>query len=131
VLKYVAVDDCGKLVNPALVEGQIAGGVAQGIGGALWEHCVYDEDGQLLTTTLMDYALPRADTMPPIETHHLETAAPSIAGGFKGSGEAGTTGAPAAILNAVNDALSPFGVFLTEQPVTPERIVRALASARR
>src|SRR5262249_14996947 len=75
VLRYVAVDDCGRIVNPALVEGQIAGGVAQGLGGALCEHCVYDDAGQLLSTTLMDYAVPTADDVPPIETHHIETPA--------------------------------------------------------
>ena len=126
VLRYVAVDDCGRIVNPALVEGQIAGGVAQGLGGALFEHCAYDADGQLLTATLMDYAVPTAADVPPLELHHLETPAPSIAGGFKGAGEAGTTGAPAAILNAVNDALAPFGVLISDQPITPERVLRAL-----
>jgi carbon-monoxide dehydrogenase large subunit len=126
VLKYVAVDDCGRLVNPALVDGQVQGGVAQGIGGALWEHCAYDGHGQLLTTTLMDYAVPTAADLPPIEVHHLETPAPGIAGGYKGAGEGGTTGAPAAILNAVNDALAPWGVMLTEQPLTPERVLHAL-----
>jgi carbon-monoxide dehydrogenase large subunit len=130
VLKYVAVDDCGRIVNPALVEGQIAGGIVQGIGGALWEHCAYDAAGQLLTTTLMDYAVPTAVDIPPIEVHHLETPAPGLAGGFKGAGEAGTTGAPAAILNAVNDALAPFGVMITEQPITPERVLCELARAR-
>ena len=131
VLKYVAVDDCGRLVNPALVEGQVRGGVAQGIGGALWEHCVYDDAGQLLTTTLMDYAVPTAADLSPIEVHHLETPAPSIAGGYKGAGEGGTAGAPAAILNAVNDALAPFGAMVTDQPVTPERVLRALGRLRR
>ena len=131
VVKYVAVDDCGTLVNPALVDGQVRGGVAQGIGGALWEHCVYDDTGQLLTTTLMDYAVPTAAGLPPIDVHHLETPAPSIAGGYKGAGEGGTAGAPAAILNAVNDALAPFGVMVTEQPVTPERVLRALGRLRR
>ena len=126
VLRYVAVDDCGRIVNPALVEGQIAGGVAQGLGGALFEHCAYDASGQLLTATLMDYAVPTAADLPPFELHHLETLAPSIAGGFKGAGEAGTTGAPAAILNAVNDALAPFGALISDQPVTPERVLRAL-----
>ena len=76
VLRYVAVDDCGRIVNPALVEGQIAGGIAQGLGGALSEHCVYDDAGQLLSATLMDYALPTFADVPPIETHHLETPAP-------------------------------------------------------
>jgi len=126
VLKYVAVDDCGRIVNPALVEGQISGGIAQGIGGALGERCVYDEAGQLLTASLMEYPIPTAADLPAIEMAHLETPAPSIPGGFKGAGEAGTTGAPAAILNAVNDALHPHGVMLTDQPLTPERIWKAL-----
>jgi carbon-monoxide dehydrogenase large subunit len=130
VLRYVAVDDCGNLVNPALVEGQIAGGVAQGLGGALSEWCVYDEAGQPLATTLMDYAVPTAGAMPPVELHHLETPAPALPGGFKGAGEAGTTGAPAAILNAVNDALHPLGVMLTDQPLTSERVWQALRDAR-
>ena len=89
VLSYVAVDDCGRVVNPALVDGQIAGGVAQGIGGALGEYCVYDDAGQLVTASLMDYPLPTAADLPFIEVHHLETPAPSIPGGFKGAGEAG------------------------------------------
>jgi carbon-monoxide dehydrogenase large subunit len=131
VVRYVAVDDCGHIVNPALVEGQIAGGVAQGLGGALVEHCVYDASGQLLTATLMDYAVPTATDIPPLELYHLETPAPSIAGGFKGAGEAGTTGAPAAILNAVNDALAPFGVLISDQPITPERVLRALGKLAR
>ena len=126
LLRYVTVDDCGRIVNPALVAGQITGGVAQGLGGVLMEHCAYDESGQLLTTTLMDYALPKASDVPPIECHHLETPASHLAGGFKGAGEAGTTGAPAAILNAVNDALAPLGAMITEQPITPERVLRAL-----
>src|SRR5206468_2062962 len=80
VLRYVAVDDCGRIVNPALVEGQIAGGIAQGLGGALLEHCVYDDAGQLLTTTLMDYAVPTSADLPPIEMHHIETPAPGLGG---------------------------------------------------
>jgi aerobic carbon-monoxide dehydrogenase large subunit len=130
VLRYVAVDDCGRVVNPALVEGQVAGGIAQGLGGALSERCVYDEAGQLLTATLMDYAVPTAADMPALEVHHLETPAPSIPGGFKGAGEAGTTGAPAALLNAVNDALAPRGVMLSDQPLTSERVWRALHARR-
>jgi aerobic carbon-monoxide dehydrogenase large subunit len=126
VLRYVAVDDCGRIINPALVEGQIAGGIAQGLGGALSEHCVYDDAGQLLSATLMDYAVPTSADLPALEMHHLETPAPEIVGGFKGAGEAGATGAPAAILNAVNDALAPFGVMVTDQPITPERVLRAL-----
>jgi carbon-monoxide dehydrogenase large subunit len=130
VLRYVAVDDCGRIVNPALVEGQIAGGIAQGLGGALKEQCVFDDAGQLLSATLMDYAVPTFADVPPIEMHHIETPAPGIAGGFKGAGEAGATGAPAAILNAVNDALAPLGVMLTDQPITAERIVQAIRGTR-
>ena len=126
LLAYVAVDDCGRIVNPALVDGQVRGGVVQGIGGALMEHCAYDEHGQLLTTTLMDYAVPAAADLPAIAVHHLETPAPGLAGGFKGAGEAGTSGAPAAILNAVNDALAPFKARVTRVPMTPEVILRAL-----
>jgi carbon-monoxide dehydrogenase large subunit len=131
VVKYVAVDDCGRLVNPALVDGQVRGGVVQGLGGALMEHCVYDDAGQLLTSTLMDYAVPTAADLPPIEVHHLETPAPHVAGGFKGAGEGGTAGAPGAVLNAVNDALAPLGAMITEQPVTAERVMRAIADAKR
>lgn len=130
VVRYVAVDDCGRVVNPALVEGQIAGGVAQGLGGALGEHCVYDEAGHLLTGTLLDYPVPTAADLPPIEVHHLETPAPGLPGGFKGAGEAGTAGAPAAVLNAVNDALAPLGAMITDQPLTRERVWRAIRSAR-
>jgi carbon-monoxide dehydrogenase large subunit len=127
LLAYVAVDDCGRIVNPALVDGQVRGGVVQGIGGALMEHCAYDAHGQLLTATLMDYAVPAASDLPAIAVHHLETPAPGLAGGFKGAGEAGTSGAPAAILNAVNDALAQRrGAMLTEQPLTPERVLAAL-----
>ena len=131
LVKYVAVDDCGRLVNPALVDGQVQGGVVQGIGGALMEHCVYDESGQLLTTTLMDYAVPAAGDVPAIEVHHLETPAPHVVGGFKGAGEGGTAGAPGAVLNAVNDALAPHGAMITEQPITPERVLRAIQSSKR
>jgi carbon-monoxide dehydrogenase large subunit len=90
---------------------------------------VYDDAGQLLTTTLMDYAVPTAADLPAIEVHHLETPAPAIAGGFKGAGEAGTTGAPAAVLNAINDALAPLGAMVTTQPVTPAAVVAALHRA--
>ena len=131
VIRYVAVDDCGRVVNPALVEGQVCGGIAQGIGGALGEHCVYDDAGQLLTGTLMQYPVPTAADLPAFEVHHIETPAPGIPGGFKGAGEAGTAGAPAAILNAVNDALAPLGVALTDQPLTSARIWHALAARRR
>ena len=108
------------------MEGQIAGGVAQGLGGALFEHCVYDDSGQLLTATLMDYAVPTAADLPPIELHHLETPAPASPAGSKARAKPGPPGAPAAILNAVNDALAPLGALISDQPVTPERVLRAL-----
>ena len=91
---------------------------------------MYDDTGQPLAVTLMDYAVPTFADVPPIETHHIETPAPGIAGGFKGAGEAGATGAPAAILNAVNDALAPLGVMLTDQPITSERVVQAIRGRR-
>ncbi len=126
LLKYVTLDDCGRVINPSMVAGQVRGGVAQGIGGALFEQCIYDQGGQLLTTTLMDYLLPTTAEVPDIKVHHQETPAPAIPGGFKGAGESGTAGAPAAILNAVNDALPPFEVTITQLPITPELIFRAL-----
>jgi aerobic carbon-monoxide dehydrogenase large subunit len=127
--KYVAVSDCGPVINPALVDGQIRGGILQGIGGALYEHVVYDGDGQLLTTTLLDYLVPTAVEAPAIEIHHLETPSPLTIGGFKGVGEAGVAGAPAAVTNAVNDALVPFGVRVRQHPITPDRL-RALLRDR-
>jgi carbon-monoxide dehydrogenase large subunit len=126
ILRYVTVEDCGPMINPALVAAQVRGAVVQGIGSSLYEHVVYDAEGQLLTRTLMDYLVPGAAEMPDIEVHHLETPSPFTVGGFKGIAEAGTAGAPAAILNAVNDALSPFGVRLTQQPITPDLIRSAL-----
>src|SRR3989442_1075568 len=117
--------------SPAGGGGQTAGGVAEGPGGALREPGAYGGVGQPLGGTLMDYAVPTAADVPPLELHHLETPAPSIAGGYKGAGEAGTTGAPAAILNAVNDALAPFGVMITDQPITAERVVRAVREGGR
>jgi carbon-monoxide dehydrogenase large subunit len=131
ILKYTTVEDCGTIINPALVAEQVRGGVAQGIGSALYEHIVYDEHGQLQTRTLMDYLVPGSAEMPDIEVYHLETPSPFTVGGFKGVGEAGTTGAPAAIVNAVNDALAPLGVRLTRQPITPDLVLGALRAARR
>ena len=124
--RYVAVDDCGTVINPIVVEGQIHGGVAHGIGNALLEEVVYDAAGQLLTGTLMDYALPRADDVPSLEVHHVVTPSPLDALGVKGAGEGGTLPAPAAIANAVADALAPLGVEITEIPLTRERLWRSL-----
>lgn len=122
ILRYVVVQDCGTMINPAVVEGQIAGGVAQGIGGAVLEHLVYSADGQLLTTSFMDYLLPTAVEIPDIEIEHLQTPAPTIPGGMKGLGEAGTVAPAAVIGNAVADALSPFHVGVTVLPLDPDRL---------
>ena len=112
LLRYIVSEDCGPMINPSVVEGQIAGGVAQGIGGVLYEHLEYDDDGNPLATTLMDYLLPTATDVPLIEYGHIETPSPGP-GGFKGVGEGGAIGAPPAVVNAVNDALAPFGVTMT------------------
>jgi len=125
LLRYIVSEDCGPMINPDVVEGQIAGGVVQGIGGALYEHLAYDEDGNPLATTLMDYLVPSAAEVPMIEYGHIET--PSAGpGGYKGVGEGGAIGAPPAVVNAVADALSPFGVTLTRLPLSPSRIVALL-----
>jgi carbon-monoxide dehydrogenase large subunit len=126
VQRYALVEDCGPLVNPLLVDGQIHGAVAQGLGEALLERLVYDDEGQLLSGTLMDYALPRADDVPSIEIAHMETRSPLTPGGVKGMGEGGTIGAPAAIANAVADALAPLGISITSLPIRPETLVRGL-----
>jgi carbon-monoxide dehydrogenase large subunit len=121
-LRYVAVDDCGKVINPLLVEGQIHGGIAQSIGQALYEEVVYDEQGQLMTGTLMDYALPKASMTPRFELDRTETPSPVNPLGIKGVGEAGTIGATPAIVNAIVDALSPYGVRHLDMPVRPESV---------
>jgi carbon-monoxide dehydrogenase large subunit len=125
LLRYIVSEDCGPMINPNVVEGQIAGGTAQGIGGALYEHLAYDEDGNPVTTTLMDYLLPTAAEIPLIEYGHVET--PSAGpGGYKGVGEGGAIGAPAATANAVADALAPFGVKVTRLPLSPSAIIGLL-----
>jgi carbon-monoxide dehydrogenase large subunit len=129
ILRYLAVDDSGRLVNPLLAEGQIHGSVAQGIGQALYEGIVYSENGQLLTQNFLEYAVPRAAQVPSIETAHLETPSPINPLGVKGIGEAGTTAAPPAIVNAVLDALRPLGVHHLDMPLTPERVWRAIQLA--
>ena len=129
VEKFLVAEDAGRLINPMIVDGQIHGGVAQGIANALFEEIVYDEVGNILTGTLADYLPPTAGDLPPMELHHLETLSPATLTGAKGLGEGGTIGAPAAILNAINDALSPFGVSIDEVPATPQRIRAALRTA--
>jgi carbon-monoxide dehydrogenase large subunit len=131
ILDYVIVEDGGTLVNPMIVEGQIYGGTAQGIGTALYEEMPFDEQGQPLATTLADYLLPSATEVPSIRISHLETPSPYTRFGQKGIGEGGAIAPPAAIANAVNDALAALGVEMTESPITPRRIVEALARAGR
>jgi carbon-monoxide dehydrogenase large subunit len=128
IQRYVAVDDCGRVINPMIVEGQIIGGIAQGVGQALWEHGVYDENGQLLSGSLMDYAMPRADGFPTIESSRNETPSPHNPLGVKGIGEMGTIASTPAIANAVMDALAPFGVTHIDIPLTAEKVYNAIHS---
>jgi carbon-monoxide dehydrogenase large subunit len=130
LLRYIVAEDCGPMINPNVVEGQIAGGTVQGIGGALYEHFAYDEDGNPLTTTFMDYLLPTATEVPAIEYGHLESPGPG-AGGYKGVGEGGAIGAPPAVANAVADALAPLGVKITRLPLSPASIVESVETASR
>jgi carbon-monoxide dehydrogenase large subunit len=130
LLRYVVAHDCGRLINPLIVEGQIHGGVAQGIGGGLLEEMVYDEQGQLLTGTFMDYLVPTAMELPPIETVHLEYPSPRNPLGVKGIGEGGAISPPAALANAVEDALSPFGVRVTRAPLGPSTVLDLINAAR-
>jgi carbon-monoxide dehydrogenase large subunit len=126
LLEHWCVEDCGRVINPQLVDEQVRGGIVQGIGGALYEHCVYDGQGNLLTTTMADYLVPMAAEMPDMHIGHVETPTKESLLGAKGAGEAGTAGAPAALMNAINDALAPLGARVTEQPFTPARILGAL-----
>jgi carbon-monoxide dehydrogenase large subunit len=129
--RFIVSEDCGVMINPNVVEGQIAGGVIQGIGGVLYEDFVYDSDGNPLTTTYLDYLIPTSTEVPEIEYDHLETPAPSNPGGFKGMGEGGAIAAPAAVINAVADALSPFGVTkITRQPLTPPAVLALIDQAK-
>ena len=129
LLRYLTVEDCGRQINPMIVEGQVHGGVVQGIGGALWEELVYDENGQMLTSTFMDYLLPGAYELPWIETDHLETPSPFTLGGFKGMGEGGAIAPGAAIANAVTDALRPLGIRVNELPLSPNKLFEMLRNA--
>ena len=124
-----SVDDAGRLINPMVAFGQMHGGIAQGIGQALGEHIVYDSDGQLLTGSFMDYAMPRAADVPPFEVTFQEVASPTSPLGVKGIGESGPTGAPPAVISAIIDALKDFGIRHLDMPVTPERIWRAIREA--
>jgi carbon-monoxide dehydrogenase large subunit len=129
IQRYIAVDDVGNVINPMIVEGQLVGGIAQGVGQALWEHGIYDNDGQLLTGSMLDYAMPRADGFPPIETGRTETPSPHNPLGVKGAGEMGTIAGTPVIANAVIDALSPLGVKHIDMPLTAEKIYGAIQAA--
>ncbi len=123
IQRYVVSEDCGVMINPNVVEGQIAGGVVQGIGGVLYEHLAYDERGNPLATTFVDYLLPTATEVPEIEYAHIETFAPTNPGGHKGLGEGGAIGAPPCLINAIADALAPLGAKVRSQPLGPADIV--------
>jgi aerobic carbon-monoxide dehydrogenase large subunit len=129
LLKHWCVEDCGTVINPQLVDEQIRGGIVQGIGAALFEHCLYDAEGQMLNANMMDYLVPMAAEMPDIEVGHVVTPTADSELGAKGAGEAGTAGAPGCVMNAINDALRPLGAGpITQMPITPERVLKALRS---
>jgi aerobic carbon-monoxide dehydrogenase large subunit len=130
VVRYVAVDDCGRAINPMLIEGQVHGGVVYGIGQALYERVHYDEEGQLVTGTFVDYALPTAAELPSLETDRTETPSPVNSMGVKGVGEAGTIAASAAVTSAVIDALRPLGVDFINMPLSPMRVWEAITEAK-
>ncbi len=126
LLKHWVVEDCGRVINPQLADEQVRGGCVQGLGGALYEHCLYDEAGQLTNGTMADYLVPMAAEMPDIDVAHVQTPTSVSELGAKGVGESGTGAAPAVVMNAINDALLPFGARVTTQPMTPEVILTAL-----
>jgi carbon-monoxide dehydrogenase large subunit len=128
IRRYVCVEDTGRVINPLVVEGQVQGAIAQGIGGALLEHLVHDEGGQLLTGTLMEYAMPTATDLPAFELGHVEVPAENLLG-VRGVGEGGTLGPPAVLANAVADALAPLGIEVNELPITPARLWKGVRSA--
>lgn len=130
ILRYVAVDDVGVVVNPMIVDGQVHGGVAQGIGQALYEHAIYDEAGQLITGSMTDYAVPNMTQIPTVETARTETPCPHNLTGIKGVGETGTIASSQAVVNAVVDALSPLGIKHIDMPLTPERVWKAMQAAK-
>ena len=132
IQKYVAVDDCGNIINPTIVEGQIHGGVTQGIGQALFEEMIYDEEsGQLKTGTLIDYSVPTANEIPNLITDNTVTPSPTNELGVKGIGEAGTIAASAAVINAITDALTPFGIKHVDMPASPNRLWAQIKEARK
>jgi carbon-monoxide dehydrogenase large subunit len=128
---YVAVDDVGNVINPMIVEGQVHGGLAQGIGQALWEQAVYDESGQLLTGSLMDYALPKIHNLKQFRTDRTTTPCPHNPLGVKGVGEAGAIASPPAVVNAVMDALAPWGIEHLDMPLTSEKVWTAIQASQK
>jgi aerobic carbon-monoxide dehydrogenase large subunit len=130
LLRYIAVDDVGKVINPMIVDGQVHGGIAQGIAQALWEGSVYDENGQLQTASMMDYAVPKAEFFPPFQVERTETPTDINPLGVKGAGETGTIASTPAVVNAVMDALAPVGIKHLDMPLTPERVWRAIQQAK-
>jgi carbon-monoxide dehydrogenase large subunit len=130
IVRYTTVDDVGRAVNPLILHGQTHGGIAAGVGQALWELCDYDANGQQRAATFMDYALPRADAFPALTTEISEVPSTSNPLGFRGGGEGGTTPALGAVVNAIVDALAELGVEHVEMPATPERVWRTIEAAR-
>ncbi|MDH3463815.1 MAG: molybdopterin-dependent oxidoreductase, partial [Acidimicrobiia bacterium] len=128
--RYVAVDDCGPIINPMIVEGQIHGGIVQGAAQVLWEGAHYDDQGNLITGSLMDYAIPKAEFLPRFELDKTETPTPVNPLGVKGVGETGTIASTPTVYNAVMDALAPLGVTKIDMPLTPERVWRAISEAQ-
>jgi carbon-monoxide dehydrogenase large subunit len=129
ILDYVVCHDCGTMVNPLLVEAQVVGGVAQGLGTALYEEIPYDENGQPLASTFLDYVLPGFTEVPDVRVLHMETPSPHTRFGIKGMGEGGAIAPPAAIVNAINDALRGLGARISTTPATHERVLEAIAAA--
>jgi carbon-monoxide dehydrogenase large subunit len=130
LLKYAAVDDCGNQINPMIVEGQVHGGIVQGVGQALFEEAAYDEDGNLLTSTLADYLVPSAAEMPSFDLDHTVTPTPTNPLGAKGIGEAGTIAAAPAVINAIVDALAPLGVTDMRMPASPLQVWKTIQAAK-
>ena len=128
--RFVVAEDCGRLINPMIVDGQVHGGVAQGIGAALYEEVVYNDEGQNVTASLVDYIIPTATEVPPIDVVHIEADSVTTLNGFRGMGEGGTIGAPAAVANAVADALAPLGIDILELPISPDRLFRLIESSK-
>ena len=130
LVRYVAVDDVGNKINPMIVDGQLHGGIAQGVGQALWEGAIYSDEGQLLTGSMLDYAVPKASFFPNLELDETVTPSPVNPLGVKGVGEAGAIASTAAVANAVVDALSPYGVRHLDMPYTDQTVWRAIQSAK-